>query len=257
LGIRVNAQRSPNFPYRGFNAGVAIRENPRSPNPLHGLVARDQLTASFGQLEEQIERDALQVHDPATTAELGGASVELEICEAQHPRRQLHRLHEGHELFGSPSPKRVRLRTVARAAALPVPAHLCHIASFQGVESALRGHQMGHSTVAMVVRHYARWTHKPDGGGAERVERFLAAGLFPPKMPEICQKAVDSNPFNGHSDRAQAGGIASKIGNGERWPSGRRHQIANLASWVTGTEGSNPSLSAKFNAFAVSLYHRV
>jgi integrase len=31
----------------------------------------------------------------------------------------------------------------------------------------------------------------------------------------------------------------------ERWPSGRRHQIANLASWVTGTEGSNPSLSAK------------
>ena len=31
----------------------------------------------------------------------------------------------------------------------------------------------------------------------------------------------------------------------ERWPSGRRHQIANLAYWVTGTEGSNPSLSAK------------
>ena len=30
----------------------------------------------------------------------------------------------------------------------------------------------------------------------------------------------------------------------ERWPSGRRHQIANLAYWVTGTEGSNPSLSA-------------
>src|SRR6202046_4993066 len=32
----------------------------------------------------------------------------------------------------------------------------------------------------------------------------------------------------------------------ERWPSGRRHQIANLAYWVTGTEGSNPSLSASF-----------
>src|ERR1700689_2063419 len=30
----------------------------------------------------------------------------------------------------------------------------------------------------------------------------------------------------------------------ERSPSGRRHQIANLAYWVTGTEGSNPSLSA-------------
>ena len=30
-------------------------------------------------------------------------------------------------------------RTVARAASLPVPAHLCHIASFRGAESALRG----------------------------------------------------------------------------------------------------------------------
>jgi hypothetical protein len=35
----------------------------------------------------------------------------------------------------------------------------------------------------------------------------------------------------------------------ERWPSGRRHQIANLAYWVTGTEGSNPSLSAKLLHF--------
>jgi hypothetical protein len=34
----------------------------------------------------------------------------------------------------------------------------------------------------------------------------------------------------------------------ERWPSGRRHQIANLAYWVTGTEGSNPSLSASQSA---------
>jgi integrase len=23
-------------------------------------------------------------------------------------------------------------------------------------------HQMGHSTLAMVIRHYARWTHKPE-----------------------------------------------------------------------------------------------
>src|SRR5208283_4317089 len=34
------------------------------------------------------------------------------------------------------------------------------------------------------------------------------------------------------------------VSRAERWPSGRRHQIANLAYWVTGTEGSNPSLSA-------------
>ncbi len=36
----------------------------------------------------------------------------------------------------------------------------------------------------------------------------------------------------------------------ERWPSGRRHQIANLAYWVTGTEGSNPSLSARKSPLA-------
>jgi hypothetical protein len=40
----------------------------------------------------------------------------------------------------------------------------------------------------------------------------------------------------------------------ERWPSGRRHQIANLAYWVTGTEGSNPSLSA--TQFVVLPYYR-
>jgi hypothetical protein len=38
--IRVVAQRLPNFPYRDVNAGVAIWENPLSPNPLHDLVAR-------------------------------------------------------------------------------------------------------------------------------------------------------------------------------------------------------------------------
>src|SRR5579862_9814500 len=40
----------------------------------------------------------------------------------------------------------------------------------------------------------------------------------------------------------------------ERWPSGRRHQIANLAYWVTGTEGSNPSLSANQSRWAEISY---
>ena len=106
---------------------------------------------------------------------------------------------------------------------------------------------------AMVVCHYARWTRKPDRIDAERVERSLAAaGLLPPKMPEICQKMVDSGLSTGHSGQAQVRGIAREIGNAERWPSGRRHQIANLASWVTGTEGSNPSLSAKLQYFLAS-----
>jgi hypothetical protein len=30
-------------------------------------------------------------------------------------------------------------------------------------------HQMGHSTLAMVIRHYARWTHKPDRHSGEMI----------------------------------------------------------------------------------------
>ncbi len=120
----------------------------------------------------------------------------------------------------------------------------------EGLNPLYVAHQMGHSTVAMIVRHYARWTRKPDRSDAERVERSLAAaGLVPPKMPEICQKVVDSKPTGGHDDRAKVRGIARKIGNAERWPSGRRHQIANLAYPLPGTEGSNPSLSAKLLHF--------
>jgi hypothetical protein len=77
-----------------------------------------------------------------------------------------------------------------------------------------------------------------DGRDAERVERSLAAaGLVLPKMPEFCQKTVDSDPSGGHSDQAQVRGIAGKIGNAERWPRGRRHQIAN--SLEPGDEGEN------------------
>jgi hypothetical protein len=57
-------------------------------------------------------------------------------------------------------------------------------------------------------------------------------------MPGIFLAAPEPDIFDrlrtDHSTRSIA----------ERWPSGRRHQIANLAYWVTGTEGSNPSLSA-------------
>jgi hypothetical protein len=86
--IRVIAQRPPNLPYRGINAGVAIQENPFSPDSLQDLFACDQLTRLFGEQEEQIERDALQVHDLAAAAEFAGAAVQLEIFESQHPRRQ-------------------------------------------------------------------------------------------------------------------------------------------------------------------------
>ncbi len=48
-------------------------------------------------------------------------------------------------------------------------------------------HQMGHANLEMIIRHYARWTRKP-----ERVGKLSAQleAEFPPKMPEICQKVA-------------------------------------------------------------------
>jgi len=52
----------------------------------------------------------------------------------------------------------------------------------EGLNPLYVAHQMGHSTVAMIVRHDVRWTRKPDRSDADRVERSLAAaGLIPPK----------------------------------------------------------------------------
>jgi hypothetical protein len=88
--ICIVAQSTPNFPYRGVNAGVAIQENPFSPDPLEDLFACNQLTGLFGKQEEQIERPALQVNDLAAAAEFVGATVQLEIFESQHSSSKLH-----------------------------------------------------------------------------------------------------------------------------------------------------------------------
>ena len=46
-------------------------------------------------------------------------------------------------------------------------------------------HQMGHANLEMIIRHYARWTRKPERVG--KLSALLEAD-FPPEMPEICQK---------------------------------------------------------------------
>jgi hypothetical protein len=58
---------------------------------------------------------------------------------------------------------------------LSVPTHLCHITPLlsEGLHPLYVAHQRGHSTLAMVVRHYARWTRKPDRNGAERPDTRL------------------------------------------------------------------------------------
>ena len=56
----------------------------------------------------------------------------------------------------------------------------------EGLNPFYVAHQMGHSTVAMVVRHYARWTRKPDRSDARRIERsFAKAGLVPRKCQNL------------------------------------------------------------------------
>src|SRR5271170_5011050 len=74
------------------------------------------------------------------------------------------------------------------------------------------------------------------GGGLSH-QRIRHSPHLRPTRQSACALAIDveQSPF--------------AFARAERWPSGRRHQIANLAYWVTGTEGSNPSLSAKLLHF--------
>jgi integrase len=49
-------------------------------------------------------------------------------------------------------------------------------------------HQMGHTTLEMIIRHYARWMRKPERVG--RLAEQLASKI-PPSLPEICQKTAE------------------------------------------------------------------
>jgi len=49
-------------------------------------------------------------------------------------------------------------------------------------------HQMGHTTLEMIIRHYGRWMRKPERVG--RLAEQLSAKL-PPSLPEICQKIAE------------------------------------------------------------------
>ncbi len=49
-------------------------------------------------------------------------------------------------------------------------------------------HQMGHTNLEMIIRHYGRWMRKPERVG--RLAEQIAAKL-PPNSPEICQKTAD------------------------------------------------------------------
>jgi integrase len=59
--------------------------------------------------------------------------------------------------------------------------------------------QMGHTTLAMLIRHYARWSRRSPAGGNAINSVLEASGLS--KMPEFCQKTA-----SGGGCPVQAGG---------------------------------------------------
>jgi hypothetical protein len=103
---------------------------------------------------------------------------------------------------------------------------------------------LGHSSPKVTLDVYAHFLHRRDTSSVGRLARAIIApskagpewgtawALQGRKRLRTMRPARKYFEFRG-------------VFHAERWPSGRRHQIANLASWVTGTEGSNPSLSAK------------
>jgi hypothetical protein len=62
-------------------------------------------------------------------------------------------------------------------------------------------HQMGHTNLEMIIRHYARWSRKPERVGT--LAHQLSA-KFPQILPEKCQKmaAADAPSVRGASRRS-------------------------------------------------------
>ncbi len=90
---------------------------------------------------------------------------------------------------------------------------------------------LGHSSPAVTLKFYSYWFKNVATASVDRLAKSLPTG------------SKNLGHFGGCSEGEYR--INTRFHCAERWPSGRRHQIANLAYWVTGTEGSNPSLSAK------------
>jgi hypothetical protein len=53
-------------------------------------------------------------------------------------------------------------------------------------------HQMGHTNLEMIIRHYARWSRKPERVGT--LAHQLSA-KFPQILPEKCQKTAAAGEF--------------------------------------------------------------
>jgi hypothetical protein len=94
-------------------------------------------------------------------------------------------------------------------------------------------HQMGHTNLEMIIRHYARWSRKPERVGT--LAHQLSA-KFPQILPEKCQKiaAVDAPSVRG--GRRRSSQTADSTGEIVERATGVEPATSSLGSWHSTTE---------------------
>ena len=82
------------------------------------------------------------------------------------------------------------------------PRHVCaSLLIASGASDMQVAHQMGHTNLEMIIRHYSRWSRKPERVGT--LAHQISA-KFPQILPENCQKiaAADAPSVRGGSRRS-------------------------------------------------------
>ncbi len=111
-------------------------------------------------------------------------------------------------------------RTAAGQYALPTALH-SHQRSFLGGAAVTEVQMLlGHSSPAITLKIYSHWFKAQDSGAVARLSDMIL-------KPEKSGQKVDKRAAQ---DRLHQQ-IVLEFPSAERWPSGRRHQIANLAYW--------------------------
>jgi hypothetical protein len=93
----------PDFAHGGIDSVLGIEKNILPPNVRDDFLTRHQLAPSFDKQAEEFERDALQVHTPAGSAEFKGTPVKLEFAESEEFARHLGRPAPGAPLYSRPA----------------------------------------------------------------------------------------------------------------------------------------------------------
>lgn len=68
--------------------GLELKEPSRCVLHVRERHARDELSVTFGQQEEEIQGDTFKIHGTACAAKFAGAPVKLEIVKTQDSFRQ-------------------------------------------------------------------------------------------------------------------------------------------------------------------------